>query len=272
MSSTSEAGRAVLAPLLDKSNRGLLLDLVVLGGNILAVTLLQGFFLGVVRRGAANDPAAMLILFGCSVALFVLAPLGASLKRWHYHQRLGAGKAAVDISNGLAGCLFNPIFYFCLVAVIFATVNAFIMQRVFGNREPSGAVFVPSILVGLGLIILHTFLVYRYFSPPKRPPKSAFMRGPASEIIGDACLFLNMLLFQLIWNLLSFAGVGPPSGVGDAVARLLVLVFLALLLYFPPRMFYLAEDAGRGRTWLMILLANAPVIARVLLGSPGAQP
>ncbi|MEP7326116.1 MAG: hypothetical protein ABI836_09230 [Gemmatimonadota bacterium] len=255
----------MLAPLLDKSNRGLLLDLVVLGGNLLGVTLLQGFFLAVLRQAAANDPGAMVILFGCSVALFVLAPLGASLKRWHYHQRLG-GKAA-NISDGLAGCLFNPIFYFCLVAVIFATVNAFIMQRVFGNREPSGAVFVPSILVGLGLIILHTFLVYRYFSPPRHPPKSAFLRGPASEIIGDACLFVNMLLFQLIWNLLSFAGLAPPSGAVDAVARLVILGFLALLLYFPPRMFYLAEDAGRGRTWLMILLANAPVIVRVLLGS-----
>ena len=260
----------MLVPLLDKSNRGLLLDLVVLGVNLLGVTLLQGFFLGVVRRGAADDPAAMMILFGCSVALFVLAPLGASLKRWHYHQRMGPGKAA-NVSDGLAGCLFNPIFYFCLVAVIFATVNAFIMQKVFGNREPSGAVFVPSILLGLGLIILHTFLVYRYFSPPKHPPKSAFLRSPASEIIGDACLFLNMLLFQLIWNLLSFAGVGPPGGVGDALARLLVLGFLALLLYFPPRMFYLAEDAGKPRTWLMILLANAPVIVRVLLGSSVAE-
>jgi hypothetical protein len=259
----------VLAPLLDKSNRGLLLDLVVLGVNLLGVTLLQGFFLGVVRRGAADDPAAMVIVLGCAVALFVLAPLGASLKRWHYHQRLGAGKAA-GFSDGVGGCLFNPIFYFCLVAVIFATVNAFIMQRVFGNREPSGAVFVPSILLGFGLIILHTFLVYRYFSPPKHPPKSAFMRGPASEIIGDACLFANMLLFQLIWNLLSFAGLGPPSGAVDAAARLLVLGFLALLLYFPPRMFYLAEDAGKARTWLMILLANAPVIVRVLLGSSGA--
>ena len=255
----------MLVPLLDKSNRGLLLDLVVLGVNLLGVTLLQGFFLGVVRRGAADDPAAMMILFGCSVALFVLAPLGASLKRWHYHRRLGAEKAA-GFSDGVGGCLFNPIFYFCLVAVIFATVNAFIMQRVFGNREPSGAVFVPSILVGLGLIILHTFLVYRYFSPPKHPPRSAFLRSPASEIIGDACLFLNMLLFQLIWNLLSFAGVGPPGGVGDALARLLVLGFLALLLYFPPRMFYLAEDAGKARTWVMILLANAPVIWRVLMG------
>lgn len=255
----------MLAPLLDKSNRGLLLDLVVFGVNLLGVTFLQGFFRAVLRQAAADDPVAMSILFVGSVALFVLAPLGASLKRWHYHQRL-KGRKAVNVADGLAGCLFNPIFYFCLVAVIFATVNAFIMQRVFGNREPSGAVFVPSILVGLGLIILHTFLVYRYFSPPKHPPRSAFMRGPASETIGDACLFLNMLLFQLIWNLLSFAGVGPPSGVGDAVARLLLLGFLALLLYFPPRMFYLAEDAGKGRTWVMILLANAPVIVRVVVG------
>lgn len=256
----------MLAPLLDKSNRGLLLDLVVFGVNLLGVTLLQGFFMGVLRRGAANDPGAMLILFGCSVALFVLAPLGASLKRWHYHRRLGGRKVA-DVSDRLGGCLFNPIFYFCLAAAIFAAVNAFIMQSVFGSRDPGGAVFVPSILVGLGLVILHTFLVYRYFSQPKSPPKSAFMRGPASEIIGDACLFANMLLFQLIWNLLSFAGLAPPSGAVDFAARLFVLCFLALLLYFPPRMFYLAEDAGKGRTWLMILLANAPVIARVLLGS-----
>ena len=150
--------------------------------------------------------------------------------------------------------------------MIFAAVNAFILQRVFGNREPSGAVFVPSIFLGLALIILHTWLVYRYFSPPKGPPRSAFLRGPASEVVGDACLFLNMLLFQLIWNLFSFAGLGSPSGVVDAVARLLMLSFLGLLLYFPPRMFYL-EDIGKPRTWLMILLANAPVIARVMWGS-----
>lgn len=238
---------------------------MVFGVNLLGVTLLEGFFLGVLRRAAANDAGAMAMLFTCSVALFVLAPLGATLKRWHYHRRREGGKVA-DISDGLAGCLFNPIFYFCLAAVIFAAVNAFIMQRLFGNREPSGAVFVPAILGGIGLIILHTFLVYRYFSPPKHPPRSAFLRAPVSEVIGDACLFANMLLFQLIWNLLSFAGLPAPSGVVDVVARLLMLCFLALLLYFPPRMFYLAEDAGKGRTWLMILVANAPVIARLLLG------
>jgi hypothetical protein len=255
----------VLAPILDRSNRGLLLDLVVLGVNLLGVTVLGGFFTGVLRRASASDPAAMRILFACSVALFVLAPLGASLKRWHYHRRLEGRR--VEITDGAAGCLFNPIFYFCLTVVIFATVNAFVMHSAFSAREPSGAVFVPAIFIGLGLIVLHTALVYRFFSPPRNPPRSAFLRAPASEIIGDACLFANMLLFQLIWNLLSFAGIGPPGGVVEFVARLLLLCFLALLLYFPPRMFYLAEDAGRARTWLMILLANAPVIARLLLGS-----
>lgn len=255
----------MLRPLFDQSHRGLLLDLVVLGVNLLGVTLLEGVFLGLLRQASADDPGAVTILFGCSVALFVLAPLGASLKRWHYHRRLEGRK--VDVSARAAGCLFNPIFYFCLTAVIFAFANAFIMQRVFGNREPSGAVFVPSVFIGLGLIILHTVLVYRFFSPPRNPPRSAFLRGRASEIIGDACLFANMLLYQLIWNLLSFSGLGPPLGPVDVVARVLVLCFLGLLLYFPPRMFYLAEDAGRARTWLMILVANAPVIARWLLGT-----
>jgi hypothetical protein len=36
-------------------------------------------------------------------------------------------------------------------------------------------------------------------------------------------------------------------------------------------MFYLAEDIDKGRTWLMILLANAPVIIRVVIGTGDAS-
>lgn len=257
--------RALAAPLLADANRGLLLDLVVFSVNIAGMALLMGFFEGVLRRATADDPGAILFLFGCSVALFVLAPIGATLKRWHYHQRReGRGS---NVTDHLGGCLFNPIFYFCLAAVIFAAVNAFILQQVYGRREPNGAVFVTSIFVGIGLIITHTVLVYRYFSPPRHPPTSAFLRSNTAAILGDVCLFANMLLFQVIWNAFSFIGVGRPSGVAEVVGRLGLLVFLALLLYFPPRMFYLAEDIRRPRTWLMILLANSPVITRLLLGS-----
>jgi hypothetical protein len=258
--------RALLAPLLADANRGLLLDLVVFSVNVAGMALLMGFFADVARRAAADDRGAILVLFGCSVALFLLAPIGATLKRWHYHRRRESGKAA-GTADPMGGCLFNPIFYFCLAAVIFSAVNAFILQQVYGHREPNGTVFVTSIFVGIGLIITHTVLVYRYFSPPRHPPKSAFLRSKASAIIGDACLFANMLLFQVIWNALSFLGVGRPGGVAEVVGRLAVLCFLALLLYFPPRMFYLAEDIGRPRTWLMILVANSPVITRLLLGT-----
>jgi hypothetical protein len=257
-------------PLFDKSHRGLLLDVVVLAANLFGMPFLTGAFLGLIRRAQGGHEAAMYALFGYSVALFVLGPAGATLKRWHVHHRLD-GRQIASPFEGLAGCLFNPIFYFCLAAVIFAAINAFIFQRVFGNRDPGGAVFVGSLFGGIALIILHTWLVYRYFSPPRNPPPSEFLRSPGSEIIGDGLLFTNMLLFQLIWNLFSFAGLSAPGGVVDAVARLLVFCFLGLLLYFPPRMFYLAEDIGKARTWLMILLANAPVIVRMLLGSKGGN-
>ena len=135
----------MLPPLLDKSNRGLLLDVVVLAANLFAMPLLSEALLGLIRRAQADDAAAMYVLFGCSVALMILAPAGATLKRWHYHERLGGRKISFD---GAAGCLFNPIFYFCLAAVIFAAINSFILQRAFGNRDPGGTVFVSSIFLG----------------------------------------------------------------------------------------------------------------------------
>ena len=88
-----------------------------------------------------------------------------------------------------------------------------------------------------------------------------------SEVLGDVFIFVNMVLFQIVWNLLNFAGLQGPSSVVEFFGRLFFLCFLALLIYFPPRMFYLAEDINRGRTWLMMLLANSPVIVRLLIGT-----
>jgi hypothetical protein len=75
-----------------------------------------------------------------------------------------------------------------------------------------------------------------------------------------------MLFFQLIWNMLSFADLPRASGIVDIIARLFILCFLALLIYFPPRIFYLADDIRKRRTWVMMLLANSPIIIRVLIG------
>jgi len=264
MSKTSRI-REGLITLFLPSNRGLLIDLFVFVLNLTVMLLLSRLFVDTIHRASAGDKTAEYVLFSMAVALFVLAPVGATLKRWSFHQRL-KGTETGDWSDQLGGCLFNPIFYFCLTAVIFATVNAFVLQTVYGRKEPDGGVFVSSIFIGIALMITHTVLVYRYFSPPKKAPRSAFLRSRAAGMIGDVCLFANMVLFQLIWNLLSTIDAPRPASLFDFVSRFLILAFLALLLYFPPRMFFLAEDIRKRRTWLIILLANSPILLRVMLG------
>lgn len=151
-----------------------------------------------------------------------------------------------------------------ITSAVFASLGDFI----FGKRLlDTPAVSVPLIIMGMILTIIQTYLIYLFFSSPKKPPRWPFLLTRQSETLGDVCLFLNMILFQVFWNMLTFAGLGHPSSLLEFGGRLFFLSFIALLIYFPPRMFYLAEDIGRRRTWLTMLLANSPVIIRVLIGT-----
>ena len=258
-----------LANLFTESNRGLLLDLVVFLANVFLMRFLTGLFMDLFADVSAENPMAKFLLGLTFLAMWVLPAAGAVLKRWHFHQRMTAqGKTVESAETKLAGCLFNPIFYFCLNLVITSAVLASLGDFLFGKRLlETGAVFVPLVFLGLILTIIQTFLIYRYFSAPKKPPQSEFLRSPQSERLGDVCLFLNMMLFQVFWNMLTLADLGSPSSLLEFGGRLFFLSFIALLIYFPPRMFYLAEDINHRRTWLTMLLANSPVILRVLVGS-----
>jgi hypothetical protein len=255
--------------LLARTNRGLLLDIVVFLANVFLMRLLTGQFMKLFQQASAGDEVAQFALAFCSLGMWILPAAGAVLKRWHFHRRLEAeGKTAASMEPGLSGCLFNPIFYFCLNLVVVSVILTAFGQLLFGNALlQSPAVFVPLVVLSLIFTVFQTFLIYRYFWPPKSSPKSEFLRSPRSELLGDFCLFLNMILFQIGWNTLTFVGLGSPSGLLEFAGRLFFLCFVALLIYFPPRMFYLAEDINRGRTWLTMLLANSPVILRVLFGT-----
>jgi len=252
-----------------EANRGLLLDIFVFAANVFLMHLLTGLFIDLVRQASAGDEIAQYALAFSSLGMWILPAAGAVLKRWHFHSRLRAeGKTAESSETALFGCLFNPIFYFCLNLVILSAILTGFGQLLFGDvLLNSPAIVVPLAILGLILTIIQTFLIYQYFLPPKNPPKSEFLDSPRSEMLGDICLFLNMILFQIGWNTLTFAGLGPPSGFLEFAGRLFLLCFIALLIYFPPRMFYLAEDINRPRTWLTMLLANSPVILRVLFGT-----
>lgn len=229
---------------------------------------LTGYFIELFRFADAGEPLAQFALLLACIGMWVLPAAGAVMKRWHFQRRLKAEGKTVNSDSILAGCVFNPIFYFCLNLVLVSAILAGLGQFLFGKRSVNnGAVFVPLVVAGLIFTIVQTFLIYRYFSAPKKPPRSEFLRHPESETLGDICIFLNMILFQIAWNLLTFADLGRPSGLAEFLGRLFFLCFIALLIYFPPRMFYLAEDINRRRTWLTMLLANSPVIVRVLIGT-----
>ena len=255
--------------ILAKTNRGMLLDIVIFVANLLLMRKLTRLFIEVFGQVSAENPLAKLILGFVCLAMFILPALGAVLKRWHFHQRLKAeGKTVESDNTVLSGCLFNPLFYFCLNLVIMSAIITGLGEQLFGkNLLNNGPVFITSIFIGLGVTIVQTFLIYQYFSPPKNPPKQEFLREPQSETLGDICIFLNMIFFQVAWNLLTFAPLGRVSSFTDFAGRLFFLSFVALLIYFPPRIFYLAEDINRPRTWLTMLLANSPVIVRILFGT-----
>lgn len=252
-----------------EENRGLLLDLFVFAVNLLLMNLVVKLFLNLFNLASNNDPLAKLIVIAACIGMWVLPAAGAVLKRWHFHHRLSEAKKTDPYDeNPVVGCLFNPIFYFCLNLVIMSVIVAAVGQELVGPKGmDNGNVFVPMIFLGLALTIVQTVLIYRYFSKPNKPPRFEFLRSPHSEFVGDLCLFLNMLLFQLAWNLLTLPNFGRVSGIGEFCGRLFFLSFIALLIYFPPRMFYLAEDIDRPRTWLTMLLANSPVLFKVLIGT-----
>jgi hypothetical protein len=254
--------------ILAKENRGLLLDIVVFVLNIVLMRWLTRYFLEAVQLASAEERLAQFMISGMCLSMWILPAAGAVMKRWHFHQRLKEDGKKVDWEEGAAGCLFNPIFYFCLNLVLMSAIVAGLGEFLFGRRLlNNGAIFVPLIFFGLFCTIAQTYLIYRYFSAPKKPPRSEFLRHPESELLGDICIFVNMILFQVIWNTLTFAPFGRPSGPLEFFGRLFILCFLAILIYFPPRMFYLVEDINRGRTWATMLLANSPVILKVLIGT-----
>jgi hypothetical protein len=95
-----------------------------------------------------------------------------------------------------------------------------------------------------------------------------FLDTPQAESFGDLCLFLNMMGYQAFWGLLMADLLYDYPTIGG---RLSMFAFAAVLIYFPPRLFYLAEDGKRPVVWLTMLLANSPMLLRILFVA-GARP
>lgn len=74
--------------------------------------------------------------------------------------------------------------------------------------------------------------------------------------------FINMILYQMFW---AFLMIDLTHDILSITGRLSQFAFNALLIYLPPRLFYMAEDGDRPLTWALMLLANLPVLVRIFL-------
>jgi len=257
------------------SNRGMLLDIFVFLLNLFLMRWLSRYFMGIFQQVSDGDRFAEAVMLVFFVGIFLLPSFGAILKRPHVHQRLQLEGKDADLSNdnNFIGCLGNPIFFFILSILLYIGISTLVQTTIYGDEKISKSVLGMVSVLGLPVAAVQTFFVYRYFSPPKHPPRTAFFRNPISELLGDASIYLNMILFQIVWNVITSTSYSTAriTSAGEFFGRILMWSVIALIVYFPPRIFYLAEDAKRPRVWLTMLLANLPVIYRVVIGHSSAN-
>ncbi|HEY0545366.1 MAG TPA: hypothetical protein VGC91_08335 [Pyrinomonadaceae bacterium] len=258
---TTTEHKRLPASIFASQNRGRLIDITIFLVNIFLMRLLVNLFLNISRQASAGDAFAGVGLLLFYLGLLILPTVGAILKRWHFHQRIKKQGAEKNDANWLPlGCIFLPFAYLAVNLFITLAVSLTLLD-LFPDSDLSGAF----LLVGIPYNIFQTVIVFRYFSPPKRKPKSRFLRDPHSEALGDACIFLNMIFCQilLVWGAMTFPGFHE----GKFVDRFIPLTVFALLMYLTGRIFFLAEDVRHRRTWLTILLANSVLILRVVFST-----
>ena len=206
--------------------------------------------------------------------VFFLQPLGPILKRWSFHQRL-----KFDTGSS-AGCLlfWFMFIYIVMMLLLSGAATIILSEAIFERGSPESAIGPLFILGGFVLSIVNAVFIYRYFLRPKKRPRWKFLTTPKSALLGDVLMFLNVICLQILWNsltasaffweLLTSTPLGKRGSVTDILGRFIVIGSLALLVYFPARIFYLAEDRNRKITWLTMVLANLPLVLRAVFASP----
>jgi hypothetical protein len=254
-------------------NRGILLDIIVFLVNLILMSVLTRLSIDLADE-AEHDVTAKAAVGLYFAGLFFLQPLGPVLKRWSFHQQ-----HKFD-SESLAGCLLMGLMFFYLVMMLLisSTATIILTEVLFEPGSPESQIGPVLILGGLGWSMVNVVLIYRYFVRPKKPPRWSFLTTPAAGILGDIFMFTNMIALQVLWNSLTAATsfwsnltstpLGRPGSFTDILGRFIVIGSLALLVYFPGRIFYLVEDRRRKIIWLTMLLANLPLLVRAVLARP----
>ncbi len=261
--------------ILAQENRGILFDLFMFAINLLLMPFLTRAFLDLGRSAAAGNRLYMVFLVVFFGAMYFIQPYGALFKRWSFHQRRRAGRRRKKNTEGMIfnwtddgawSLVFNPIVYFLsllfISTMIITYLNQLVTGRFFADDDPY---FIVLILLGFLVSMVHAVAYYKYFLSPKNEPKKKILASPFSEPLGDVLLFVNIFMFQLLWNIVSLTPFEKSADAGGFAMRIVFLFFVGLLMYYPARVFYAAEDIRNPLAWFTIALANLPLIIRIFL-------
>lgn len=247
-------------------NRGIVLDVIVFLINLFLMSDLSDRINGVIGigRGRPNDAKAMGIMAGYCALACLLPAAGAILKYVsgsqkhtpHFYRKTWAGQFF---------SMMTVILIIQVVSQIVFLIAEYNYQgRLLSLLPDSGSlsIFLKVLLPLCAIFILiNPFLVRMNFVKNRRHYLTGFSRG-LLEFLGDGALFLNMILFQIFWGIFMRDLTQDWDGV---LERVLALAITSLLLYFPPRLMYLAEDGHRGIAWVTMILANIPIIIRIII-------
>ena len=267
--------------ILELKNRGILIDVVVFLFNLTLMRILVVLCLNIVDR-AETDVLAKLGVGLFFAGLFFLQPLGPILKRWSFHQRY----KSFELGNaGVTGCLlfWYMFFYIIIMLIVCGAAVITLSEVVFERGSEWSEIGVVFLLAGFVLCFVNAVIIFRYFLKPKKEPHWKFLTTPQAEVLGDISMFLNIIGFQIFWGCITasalfWESMNPtshgqsPGWFGRTFFRFFVIGAFALLIYFPPRIFYLVIDQRRKITWLTMLLANLPLIVGIVIYSPRAKP
>lgn len=271
-------------------NRGILLDIAVFIFQLFLIRLLTKLSIEFTRR-AEQDTRAKVAIGLFLIALFVLQPVGPILKRWSFHQHF----PGFEQDQGALLSIVLVIYRFFYIGAMWIMI--YIAVVYFASAFPgaySDSKEKLIVALGLALPILAGFVVFRYFRRPAwdRPesahllsgifsPIKWFLKSPTAEVLGDLCMFLNIVCFQVLfgvyvasphfWNALHKTTRLAQSNFDGLFGRVYLATIAVLLIYFPARIFYLAIDKHRKITWVMMLLANLPLILAVVFYTPRPQ-
>jgi hypothetical protein len=264
-------------------NRGLLLDIAVFLCQLVLIRALTNLSLNFVRQ-AQQSVFAKTAIGIFLVGLFVLQPLGPILKRWSFHQHFPSFEKDLDTLTSLFLSLYK-FFYVAAMAIMIYLAYSYFAEAFRVNAEVAPE-SLEKIVVAAAIVlpIIGGVLVFRYFRKPGREPGWKFLLTPQAEVFGDVCMFVNVICFQILfsvyfasphfWNAIHKTTRLASGQLEGLSGRLYLAAIAALIVYLPPRLFYLVPPTSLHRrvlTLSLMLLANLPLILSIVFYLPQQQ-